>query len=94
METWVSIGGFDFSDDGPTHTTWSDLCSSPSNRAAFISSLVDFMDKWGFQGVDLDWEFPGQPGRGGNPEDTANLASLIAEMRAKFGRKYGISLAL
>ena len=22
LETWIAIGGFDFSDNGPTHTTW------------------------------------------------------------------------
>lgn len=94
MQTWIGIGGFDFSDPGPTHTTWSDLCSTSSNRAAFVNSLIDFMNKWGFQGVDLDWEFPAQPDRGGRPEDTANLARLIKDMRAAFGTKFGISLAL
>ncbi|TVY34581.1 Chitotriosidase [Lachnellula subtilissima] len=94
LQTWISIGGGGFSGPGPTHTTWSDLSSSPSNRAAFIFSLVGFMHKWGFQGVDLDWETPAQPGSGGKPEDTANLALLIMEMRTAFGTKYGISLAL
>ncbi|TVY58669.1 Chitotriosidase-1 [Lachnellula cervina] len=94
LQTWISIGGGGFSGPGPTHTTWSDLSSSASNRAAFISSLVDFMHKWGFQGADLDWEFPAQPDSGGKPEDTANLALLLKEMSAAFGTKYGISLAL
>lgn len=22
LQTWIAIGGFDFSDPGPTHTTW------------------------------------------------------------------------
>ena len=52
------------------------------------------MHKWGFQGADLDWETPAQPDSGGKPEDTANLALLIKEMRTAFGTKYGISLAL
>ncbi|TVY92833.1 Chitotriosidase [Lachnellula willkommii] len=94
LQTWISIGGGGFSGPGPTHTTWSDLSSSPLTRAAFISSLTDFMHKWGFQGADLDWEFPAQPDSGGKPEDTANLALLIKEMSAAFGTKYGISLAL
>lgn len=32
--------------------------------------------------------------RGGTKEDTKNFVSLLAEMRAAFGIKYGISLAL
>jgi chitinase len=94
MQTWVAIGGFDFSDPGPTHTTWSDTMSTSANRAAFISSLIDFMTTWGFQGVDIDWEYPANRDRGGRPEDTQNLVSLLADMRAAFGAKYGISVTL
>ncbi|KAK7956544.1 uncharacterized protein PG986_005766 [Apiospora aurea] len=36
----------------------SKLVSSASSRAAFINSLKTFMAKYGFQGVDLDWEYP------------------------------------
>lgn len=30
------------------------MVSTEANRAAFISSVMDYMDKYGFQGVDLD----------------------------------------
>lgn len=56
LQTWIAIGGWAFSDPGRTRTTWSDLASTRRNRAAFISSLRDFTDRHGFQGVDLDWE--------------------------------------
>lgn len=94
METWISIGGGSFSEPGPTFTTWSDLVSTQSNRAAFIASLITFIDKWGFQGVDIDWENPVLPARGGKPADTQNLVLLVREMAAAFGSKYGISMAL
>ncbi|KAL8692314.1 MAG: hypothetical protein Q9218_002631 [Villophora microphyllina] len=94
METWVAVGGFDFSDPGSTRTTWSDMCSTSANRAAFISSLMQFMKQWGFQGADLDWEYPATPDRGGSDIDTANFVSLVTEMRTAFGTKYGISLTL
>ncbi|KUI70476.1 putative chitinase 3 [Cytospora mali] len=95
LQTWIAIGGFDFSDaDKATHGTWSSLVASPSNRAAFISSLITFMDQYGFQGVDLDWEYPVDPARGGNPADTANLVLLTQEMRAAFGTNFGISMTL
>ncbi|TVY56649.1 Chitotriosidase-1 [Lachnellula suecica] len=84
LETWISI-------NGPT-TRWSDMCLSSSTRASFISSLIDFMKKWGFQGADLDWEYPAQDG--GRKEDTANVALLLKEMRDAFGDKFGISIAL
>lgn len=45
-------------------------------------------------GADLDWEYPVDATRGGNRADTANFALLVKEMRAAFGTKYGISVAL
>ena len=70
------------------------MCSTAANRAAFIQSLLTFLPKYGFTGVDLDWEYPVAPERGGNEADTANLVSLVKEMRAAFGRTYGISMAI
>ncbi|KAM0433720.1 hypothetical protein ACHAQK_009156 [Fusarium lateritium] len=96
LQTWIAIGGFDFSnEETPTHTTWSDMVSSKANRAAFIESVRAYMDEYGFQGVDLDWEYPGEPKRGGRKlADTRNFSLLLKEMRASYGSKYGISLTL
>lgn len=94
LETWLAVGGYDFSDPGPTRTAWSDMASTKESRAAFVSSLKEYLAKYGFQGVDIDWEYPGTPERGGKREDTANLVSLVQEMRASFGTEYGISMAL
>ena len=65
-------------------------------KAVPLSSqgLKSFMSKYGFQGVDLDWEYPGTPERGGKRDDTQNYVSLVKEMKASFGDQYGISLTL
>ncbi|KAF5664348.1 chitinase 3 [Fusarium heterosporum] len=96
LKTWIAIGGYDMSNENaPTHTTWSDMVSTKANRAAFIASVRDYMDEYGFTGVDLDWEYPGEPKRGGRKlADTRNLSMLLREMRAAYGTKYGISLTL
>lgn len=70
------------------------MSSTKANRAAFIKSLITFMDQWGFQGADLDWEYPASEVRGGRPEDTKNLVLLVKEMKAAFGSKYGLSSIL
>ncbi|KAL8946784.1 MAG: hypothetical protein Q9222_006862, partial [Ikaeria aurantiellina] len=94
IQTWIAIGGFDFSDPGATRTTWSDLAGNQGSRAAFISSLKTFMTTYGFQGVDIDWEYPGTPERGGKRADTVNFVSLVQEMKAAFGGQFGISVTL
>jgi chitinase len=71
------------------------MVSSKTRRATFIASVKRYMDTYGFTGVDLDWEYPGAPERGGNKlADTRNFALLLKEMRAAYGTAYGISLTL
>ncbi len=70
------------------------MTANSANRAAFISSLMSFMNLYGFQGVDLDWEYPAATDRGGNLADTANYVSLVQEMHTALGSNYGISLTL
>ncbi|KAG7102489.1 Chitotriosidase-1 like protein [Verticillium longisporum] len=96
LQTWIATGGFDFSNpEVATHTTWSDMVSTKANRAAFIASVKEYMDTYGFQGVDLDWEYPGAPERGGRKlADVRNFPMLLREMRAAYGSSYGISLTL
>ncbi|KAF2397092.1 glycoside hydrolase [Trichodelitschia bisporula] len=94
LQTWIAIGGWEFNDDGPTKWAFSDMVSSAANRQKFISSLLLFMYKWGFEGADIDWEYPGEAKRGGRKSDTINFVLLMKEMRQAFGTKFGLSLAL
>ncbi|KAI4234841.1 MAG: hypothetical protein L6R40_006630 [Gallowayella cf. fulva] len=79
----------DFKHGFLTRSAFSDMASSAGNRAKFISSLMAFMRNHGFDGVDLDWEYPAADDRGGKQGDTANYVLLVKEMKAAFSRKYG-----
>ncbi|KAK1146010.1 hypothetical protein N8T08_003658 [Aspergillus melleus] len=92
LKTWIAVGGWSFNDatNSPnTQTAFSDMASSAVNRQTFISSLVHFMQNWGFDGVDLDWEYPGADDRGGIPDDTANFVELLRDMKNVFQGSYG-----
>ena len=52
------------------------------------------MQQYKFQGIDLDWEYPGDPSRGGKRDDIVNYVLLVKEMHAAFNGQYGISLTL
>ena len=82
LQTWVSVGGWSFTDPGRTQTAFSEITSISGSRQKLISGLIRFMDTYGFDGVDLDWEYPGADDRDGKSQDTANYVSLAAELRA------------
>jgi chitinase len=84
-----------FNDPGTkTYNAYSDMVSTQANRGAFIQSLIMFMDTYGFQGVDIDWEYPAEPKCGGRKEDADNLVLLMKEMKEQFGGRFGSSLIL
>lgn len=60
-------------------TKYSAMAADPAKRATFISSTLSFIQQYGFDGLDLDWEYPGQ--RGGNDADRANFVTLLREIK-------------
>lgn len=76
----VSVGGWLWS------TNFSDVSLSAESRAVFIRSVMDFLEKYKLDGLDIDWEYPGMPGAGHpfRPEDKQNFTSLLKELRARF----------
>ncbi|KAF1849934.1 glycoside hydrolase family 18 protein [Cucurbitaria berberidis CBS 394.84] len=98
MQTWISIGGWSMNDpDQPTATTFSDLAASPGAQSKFFKSLVNFMSTYGFDGIDMDWEYPVAPERSGKPADLANYVSFLKNLKNALGsggHKYGLTITI
>ncbi|RYZ56241.1 MAG: chitinase, partial [Proteobacteria bacterium] len=76
-----SIGGWTLSD------AFFEMASSSANRAVFINSCIAFLEKYPFfDGIDIDWEYPGGGGAAGaklgSAADKANHVALFKELRA------------
>ncbi|KAI9146931.1 symbiotic chitinase [Paramyrothecium foliicola] len=95
LQLYVSLGGWTFSDNGTaTQPVFGDIARSSSNRDKFASNLLKFLNTYGYDGVDLDWEYPGAPDRGGQKDDTKNYVALVETLRKAFdnsGRKLGLT---
>ncbi|KAK8042256.1 glycoside hydrolase superfamily [Apiospora rasikravindrae] len=97
LKVWIAIGGWAMNDPGPYRTTFSDLAASESKQDAFFESLLTFMQQNGFDGVDLDWEYPVADDRGGVPADFEHYPNFLKRLRERLnasGKEYGLSITL
>ncbi|EED18783.1 bacteriodes thetaiotaomicron symbiotic chitinase, putative [Talaromyces stipitatus ATCC 10500] len=73
----ITVGGWDFSQQ-----LFSQMVSSATSRATFIQNVLSWLGEYGYDGIDFDWEYPGASDRDGQPEDGANFATFLQELRA------------
>lgn len=95
LKTLISIGGWQA--DG-----FSDAVLTEESRKVFVDTAMDMMLTEGFDGVDLDWEYPSIPAGGikARPEDRTNYTLFIKSLRkaldaqgAKDGKHYLLTTA-
>lgn len=97
LKTLVAIGGW--TDSGPFY----DVARTAAARETFARSAARFAAEHGFDGVDIDWEYPGGGGHDkgkGGPEDTGNFTALLGDLRKSLdeqgkadGREYLLTIA-
>ncbi|PLN83775.1 glycosyl hydrolases family 18-domain-containing protein [Aspergillus taichungensis] len=85
----VSLGGWTFNDNHTdTQAVFADLSSTAKKRSKFIKNLISFMRHYGFNSVDIDWEYPGAPDRQprdwDGKDDGKNYVKLMKDIRQAF----------
>jgi chitinase len=87
LKTMISVGG------GGAGAAFSQAAASDESQARLVQSCVAFMRTYGFDGIDLDWEYP-QAGE--TQLFTALLSSLRQDLDAQGqadGRRYLLTIA-
>jgi chitinase len=74
----LSIGGGEWSHG------FSDAALTEASRETFVASAIDLLRRYAFDGLDIDWEYPAQPGPSSiyRAEDTKNFTRLLQALRA------------
>ena len=76
LKVLISVGGWTLSDN------FSSVAATASGRTAMVESCVNFMLTHGFDGIDIDWEYPVDGGlTTGTEADRENYSLLMAEFR-------------
>ncbi|PJJ60568.1 glycosyl hydrolase family 18 protein [Hymenobacter chitinivorans] len=80
VKVMASIGGWSMSKH------FGDMAADPTKRARFVSDCQKLI-ALGFDGIDLDWEYPGQEGMNftGQAQDYPNFAVLVEAIRTAVG---------
>lgn len=63
------------------------LLTNPSARRRFITHVMEFIEKHGFEGLDLDYEYPACPQtecNRGNPAEKEGFTALVRELSQAF----------
>jgi len=96
LKVLISIGGWTWS------TNFSGVAADPIKRNRFAASALELVVKYGSDGVDIDWEYPGEGGDNipHHPADNKNFVLLLKAIRKamneqakKDGKNYLLSIA-
>jgi len=90
LKVLLMIGGWGMKADG-----FSMMARDAAKRTTFCKSVKSHLDRYGLDGVDIDWEYPtySAEGTGAHVDDTKNFNLVLKELRETIGTSKIISFA-
>ncbi|CAG4968580.1 unnamed protein product [Parnassius apollo] len=87
LKTILAVGGWN---EGSQK--FSRMAANPTLRKNFISSAIKMILDYGFDGLNIDWEYPNRRDSVHGPADIQNFVQLLKELRQEFN-KHGLTLS-
>nr|ABH07674.1 gut-specific chitinase [Apriona germarii]ABH07675.1 gut-specific chitinase [Apriona germarii] len=90
LKVLVSLGGWN---EGPAN--FSAVAADPAKRKILTEDILNFLEVHKFDGLDLDWEYPGIRNGSDLEHDPADFIELLKELKtALYPRGYLLSAAV
>ncbi|KAJ7273811.1 glycoside hydrolase superfamily [Mycena rebaudengoi] len=78
LKVLLSVGGWTYSQSGTRIAGHFNFVTSAESRATFVSNAVQMIEDYGFDGIDLDFEYPA------NAQQGQGFADLFTALRSAF----------
>ncbi|CAF0791621.1 unnamed protein product [Brachionus calyciflorus] len=79
LKVLIAVGGWNHGS-----LPFSNMVSDESKRKKFVAKTVEFLKRIGFDGLDLDWEYPANRDSEDRPDDRIYFTLLCKELNAAF----------
>ncbi|ERL88103.1 hypothetical protein D910_05492 [Dendroctonus ponderosae] len=86
LKVLASLGGWNEGSE-----KYSKVVADPTKRAVLVNAVLNFLGKYGFDGLDFDWEYPSRRDSD-DPEDKPNFVLMLRELKTAF-KPYGYLLS-
>ncbi|XP_038049820.1 chitotriosidase-1-like [Patiria miniata] len=86
LKTLLAVGGWLHGTQKFTY-----MAETVARRQVFIQDAIQYVRERNFDGLDLDWEFPGAENRGSPAVDKQRFTLLVQELRAAFEEEASIT---
>ena len=87
-KVYVSVGGYSEKNRPPLFYTFEKIGADENLRNIFVNNIVEIVLQYGFDGVEMDWEYP----RNSSSADYEKTIVLLSEKLKPLGK--GLSTAL
>ena len=88
LKVLLSVGGWEAGN-------FSEMAASETHRKNFCKNCLNAVNKFGLDGIDIDWEYPtsSMAGISSSPEDTKNFTLLMKDLRETLGKDKLLTMA-